>query len=92
MSLRRLGHEVTLFSDGGDLDEPKANGIACHVTDLRQFPVPDQSEFEACSFRLRCASRGVDNCERLFAWMQAPHEHNEGFAGRNAESLACATP
>src|SRR3984893_12547027 len=34
MSLRRLGHEVTLFSDGGDLDELKANGIACHVTDL----------------------------------------------------------
>ena len=34
MSLRRLGHEVTLVSDGGDLDELKANGIACHVTDL----------------------------------------------------------
>ena len=33
MSLRRLGHEVTLFTDGGDLDELKANGIACHVTD-----------------------------------------------------------
>jgi glycosyltransferase involved in cell wall biosynthesis len=38
MSLRRLGYEVTLFSDGGDLDELKANGIACHVTDLRQGP------------------------------------------------------
>ena len=34
MSLRRLGHEVTLVSDGGGLDELKANGIACHVTDL----------------------------------------------------------
>ena len=34
ISLRRLGHEVTLVSDGGDLDELKANGIACHVTDL----------------------------------------------------------
>jgi glycosyltransferase involved in cell wall biosynthesis len=38
MSLRRLGHEVTLVSDGEDLDELKANGIACHVTDLRQGP------------------------------------------------------
>ena len=38
MSLRRLGHQVTLFSDGGDLDELKAHGIACHVTDLRQGP------------------------------------------------------
>jgi glycosyltransferase involved in cell wall biosynthesis len=38
MSLRRLGHEVTLFSDGGDLDELKANGITCHVTDLQQGP------------------------------------------------------
>jgi len=38
MSLRRLGHEVTLFTDGGDLDELEANGIACHVTVLRQRP------------------------------------------------------
>jgi glycosyltransferase involved in cell wall biosynthesis len=38
MSLRRLGHEVTLFTDGGDLEELKANGIACHVTDLWQRP------------------------------------------------------
>jgi glycosyltransferase involved in cell wall biosynthesis len=38
LSLRRLGHEVTLFSDGGDLDELKANGIACRVTNLRQTP------------------------------------------------------
>jgi glycosyltransferase involved in cell wall biosynthesis len=38
ISLRRLGHEVTLVSDGEDLDELKANGIACHVTDLRQVP------------------------------------------------------
>jgi hypothetical protein len=38
MSLRRLGHEVTLFTDGGDLDELKAHGIACHVTELRQHP------------------------------------------------------
>ncbi len=38
MSLRHLGHEVTLFSDGGDLEELKANGIACHVTDLSQRP------------------------------------------------------
>jgi glycosyltransferase involved in cell wall biosynthesis len=38
LSLRRLGHEVTLFTDGGDLDELKANGIACHVTELRQRP------------------------------------------------------
>ena len=38
MSLRRSGHEVTLFTDGGDLDELKANGIACHVTDLSQRP------------------------------------------------------
>jgi glycosyltransferase involved in cell wall biosynthesis len=38
MSLRRLGHEVTLFTDGGDLDELKANGVACHVTVLWQRP------------------------------------------------------
>jgi glycosyltransferase involved in cell wall biosynthesis len=38
MGLRRLGHEVTLFTDGGDLDELKANGIACHVTELHQSP------------------------------------------------------
>ena len=38
MGLQRLGHEVTLFTDGGDLDELKANGIACHVTELRQSP------------------------------------------------------
>jgi len=38
MGLRRSGHEVTLFTDGGDLDELKANGIACHVTELRQTP------------------------------------------------------
>src|SRR5215468_6484205 len=38
MSLRRLGHEVTLFTDGADLDELKAHGIACHVTELRQHP------------------------------------------------------
>jgi glycosyltransferase involved in cell wall biosynthesis len=38
ISLSRLGHDVTLFSDGGDLDELKANRIACHLTDLRQRP------------------------------------------------------
>jgi glycosyltransferase involved in cell wall biosynthesis len=38
MSLRRLGHEVVLFTDGGDLDDLKANGIACHVTELWQRP------------------------------------------------------
>jgi glycosyltransferase involved in cell wall biosynthesis len=38
MSLRRSGHEVTLFADGGDLDELETNGIACHVTDLSQRP------------------------------------------------------
>jgi glycosyltransferase involved in cell wall biosynthesis len=38
VGLRRLGHEVTLFTDGGDLDELKANGVACHVTDLSQSP------------------------------------------------------
>jgi glycosyltransferase involved in cell wall biosynthesis len=38
IGLRRSGHEVTLFTDGGDLDELKANGIACHVTDLSQRP------------------------------------------------------
>jgi glycosyltransferase involved in cell wall biosynthesis len=38
LSLRRLGHEVTLFTDGGDLEELEANGIACHVTHLWQRP------------------------------------------------------
>jgi len=38
VGLRRLGHDVTLFTDGGDLDELKANGIACHVTELWQRP------------------------------------------------------
>src|SRR5271156_1492630 len=58
-----------------------AHGVA-------HFPVADQSEFEASSFHLRCMSRSVNNGERLFAWMQASHEHNEGFIGLDAEMLA----
>lgn len=36
--LRRLGHEVQLFCDGGELADLQALGIRCHVTELWQEP------------------------------------------------------
>lgn len=38
VGLRRLGHDVALITDGGDLAELQSLGISCHVTSLWQDP------------------------------------------------------
>jgi glycosyltransferase involved in cell wall biosynthesis len=37
-TLKQLGHEVTLFADGGDLRDLESDGIACHVSEFRYGP------------------------------------------------------
>jgi glycosyltransferase involved in cell wall biosynthesis len=34
-TLKQLGHEVTLFADGGELQELESEGIPCHVSQFR---------------------------------------------------------
>jgi glycosyltransferase involved in cell wall biosynthesis len=37
-TLKQLGHDVTLFADGGDLRDLESDGISCHVSEFRQGP------------------------------------------------------